>query len=65
MILREPGGKRAVVVAAGYETGPGNLTNVGGTPEETHFYMGTTHQSTMTLGIATDQGLPFGPRECQ
>lgn len=65
MILREPGGNRAVVVAAGYETGPGNLSNVGGTPEETHFYMGTTHQSTMTLGIATDQTLPFGPRECQ
>lgn len=65
MILREPGGKRAVVVAAGYETGPGDLTNVGGTPEETHFYMGTTHQSTMKLGIATDQSLPFGPRECQ
>lgn len=64
MILREPGGKRAVVVAAGYETGPGDLTNVGGTPEETHFYMGTKHQSTMTLGIATDQTLPLGPREC-
>ncbi len=65
MILRKPGSNRAVVVAAGYETGPGDLTNVGGTPEETHFYMGTTHQSTMTLGIATDQTIPFGPRECQ
>jgi hypothetical protein len=65
MIMREPGGNRAVVVAAGYETGPSDLTNVGGTPEETHFYMGTTHQSTMTLGIATDQTIPFGPRECQ
>lgn len=65
MILREPGGKRAVVVAAGYETGPGDLTNVGGTPEETHFYMGTSHQSTLTLGIASDQTLPYGPRECQ
>ena len=65
MILREPGGARAVVVAAGYETGPGDLSNVGGTPEETHFYMRTTHQSPMTLGIAADQTLPFGPRDCQ
>jgi len=65
MILKDPNGNRAVVVAAGYETGPGNLSYVGGTPEESHFYMGTTHLDTMTLGIATDQGLPLGPRLCQ
>jgi hypothetical protein len=65
MIVREPGGNRAVVVAAGYETGPGDLSRVGGTPEETHFYMGTTHLDDMTLGIATDQTLPLGPRVCQ
>lgn len=64
MILRQPGSSRAVVVAAGYETGPGDLTWVGGTPEETHFYMSTTHGSVLTLGIATDQSLPFGPRVC-
>jgi hypothetical protein len=64
MIFREPGGSRAVVVSAGYETGPGDLTWVGGTPEETHFYMGTTHGSILTLGIATDQSLPLGPRVC-
>jgi len=65
MILRDPaGGSRAVVVAAGYETGPGNLHYIGGTPEETHFYMGTTHLSEMKLGIAVDQTLPFGPRVC-
>lgn len=64
MILREPGGGRAVVVAAGYETGPGNLDHIGGTPEETHFYLGTGHLDPLELGIAVDQGLPFGPREC-
>jgi hypothetical protein len=65
MIARDPnGGKRAVVVAAGYETGPGDLSYVGGTPEETHFYMGTDHGSPMQLGIATDQSLPYGPRVC-
>jgi hypothetical protein len=65
MILRDPaGGPRAVVVAAGYETGPGNLEHIGGTPEETHFYMGTRHRSVLKLGIATDQTLPYGPRTC-
>jgi len=65
MILRLPNDpSRSVVVAAGYETGPGNLSNVAGTTEETHFYLGTTHQSEMTIGIATDQSLPFGPRLC-
>ncbi len=65
MILRLPDDKsRAVVVAAGYETGPGNLSNVAGTPEETHFYLGTEHQAEMTIGIASDQSLPLGPRRC-
>lgn len=66
MILRDPNDpSRAVVVAGGYETGPGNLANVGGTTEETHHYLGTGHLSELTLGIATDQTLPFGPRRCQ
>ena len=64
MILKDPNSQRAVVVAAGYETGPGNLNNIGGTTEETHFYLGTQHQSELTLGIAADQTLPFGPRNC-
>jgi hypothetical protein len=65
MILRDPNaGSRAVVVAAGYETGPGDLSHVAGTPEETHFYMGTTHLDPMTIGIAVDQTLPLGPRIC-
>jgi len=56
---------RAVVVAAGYETGPGDLSSIGGTPEETHYYLGTEHHSVMKLGIATDQTLPLGPRRCK
>jgi hypothetical protein len=65
MILRLPGDpSRAVVVAAGYETGPGNLAHIGGTPEETHFYLGTQSLAEMTLGIAEDQTLPLGPRRC-
>lgn len=66
MILRDPnGGSRAVVVAAGYETGPGNLSNIGGTTEETHFYLDTGHLSDLQLGIAVDQSLPLGPRVCE
>jgi hypothetical protein len=66
MILRDPNdGTRAVVVSAGYETGPGNLAHIAGTPEETHFYMGTTHLSPMKIGIASDQSLPLGPRVCE
>jgi hypothetical protein len=63
MILQDETG-RALVVAAGYETGPGNLDWVGGTTEEVHHYMGTGHGSELTLGFAVDQGLPFGPIDC-
>jgi hypothetical protein len=65
MLVRDPNSSRAVVVAAGYETGPGNLAHVGGTPEETHFYMGTGHLDVMQLSIAVDQTLPLGPRTCE
>ncbi len=65
MILRDPNGTRAVVVAAGYETGPGNLAHIGGTPEESHFYLGTHHLDTLQLGLASDPSLPLGPRTCQ
>jgi hypothetical protein len=65
MLFRKPGTDLAVVVAAGYETGPGNLSNIAGTVEETHFFLKTGHKSTLTLGIAEDQGLPLGPRICE
>jgi hypothetical protein len=65
MIIRDPtGGSRAVVVSAGFETGPGDLAAIGGATEESHFYLGTTHRSTVTLGFATDTTLPLGPRRC-
>ena len=64
MILRQPGSDRAVVVAAGYETGPGNLAHIGGTTEEAHFYLGTGHLDVLTLGLAADPSLPLGPRRC-
>jgi hypothetical protein len=63
MIVRKPGTSRAVVVSAGFETGPGDLSMIGGVPEETHFYLGG--DPTWTFGIAVDQSLPLGPRVCE
>ncbi|MBL9022128.1 MAG: hypothetical protein JNL21_07990 [Myxococcales bacterium] len=65
MILRSPNDPtRAVVVAAGYETGPSDLSRIGGTTEETHYYLGSQHDAELELGIAEDQSLPLGPRRC-
>ena len=64
MIIRDEHG-RAVVVAAGYETRPGDLCNIAGTTEEVHHYFGTGHESVLTLGFAVDQTLPLGPIDCQ
>jgi hypothetical protein len=63
MILMDGSG-RAAVVAAGYETGPGNLDHVGGTVEEVHHWFGTGHLDELTLGFAVDTTLPLGPVEC-
>ena len=65
MFVKAPNGNRAVVVSAGFETGPGDLSMIGGTPEESHFYLGTEHGSTLTLGVATDQSMSLGPRICE
>jgi hypothetical protein len=56
---------KAVVAAAGYENGPGDLARIGGACEEIHHYHGTGHLSVMTFGVAADQELPFGPIVCQ
>jgi hypothetical protein len=63
MILMNGEG-RAVVAAAGYETGPGDLSNVAGATEEIHRYLGTGHQSQLTVGFAVDPNLPLGPIDC-
>ncbi len=63
MIVRAANG-RAVVAAAGYETGPGDLDFIGGASEEIHRYLDTTHGSELTLGFAVDEDLPLGPIDC-
>ena len=64
MIVRNPANGRAVVAAAGYETGPGSNTAVGGVAEEVHHYLGTGHRDDLELGFAVDTSLPYGPIEC-
>lgn len=55
---------RAVVAAAGYENGPGDLTRIGGACEEIHDHLQTGHLDVLTFGVARDQNLPYGPITC-
>ncbi|MCA9526794.1 MAG: hypothetical protein KC549_10930, partial [Myxococcales bacterium] len=64
MIVTNPANGRAVVAAAGYETGPGSNTAIGGVSEEIHDYLGTEHRDALQLGFAVDQDLPLGPVDC-
>ena len=64
MIVTNPANGRAVVAAAGYETGPGSNTAIGGVSEEIHDYLGTEHRDALQLGFAVDQDLPLGPIDC-
>lgn len=65
MIISHPTTGRTVVASAGYETGPGANTRIGGAVEEIHHHLGTSHLDDMTFGFAVDQSLPLGPVRCQ
>ncbi len=56
---------KAIVAAAGYENGPGDLSRIGGACEEIHHHLQTGHLSVLTFGVAADQGLSFGPITCE
>ncbi|MCA9489679.1 MAG: hypothetical protein KC621_07135, partial [Myxococcales bacterium] len=64
MIVRNPSNGRAVVAAAGYETGPSANDAVAGVSEEVHDWLGTSHLSELEIGFAVDPSLPFGPIDC-
>lgn len=57
---------KAIVAAAGYETGPGDGSKIGGAVYEIHKKLGTSHDSTLTFGkLKSDaQSLEFGPIDC-
>lgn len=65
MVVMSPHNGRAVIAAAGYETGPGANTAIAGVSEEIHHHLGTSHRDDLWIGFAVDQGLPLGPIECQ
>ncbi len=65
MILRNPENGRAVVASAGYETGPGSNTAVGGASEEIHDWLGSRHRTVLSIGFAADDALPLGPIDCR
>lgn len=64
MIVRNPANGRAVVAAAGYETGPGDNGSLAGVAEEVHDWLGTGHLDELEVGFAVDRSLPFGPITC-
>ena len=63
-LVVNPATGKAIVAAAGYETGPGDLSRVGGAVEEIHHLMGTVHLGTLTFGELSDQSLPYGEIDC-
>ncbi|MEQ1571742.1 MAG: hypothetical protein ABMA64_39300 [Myxococcota bacterium] len=64
LLLRNPANGRAVVVAGGYETGPGSNTAIGGATEEAHDWLGTGHLDELELGFLVDAAAPLGPIGC-
>jgi hypothetical protein len=63
-IVFNPINGKAIVAAAGYENGPGNLTHIGGAAEEIHHYLNTKHLSLLTFGHALSQHLQYGIIDC-
>ncbi|MBI2373612.1 MAG: hypothetical protein HYV07_06400 [Deltaproteobacteria bacterium] len=64
MLAFNPNNGRAVVLAGGYETGPGANDAIGGFTEEAHHALGTAHRSSVVLGFVRDQTLTLGPIHC-
>lgn len=56
---------KAVVVIAGFETGPRYQKFVGGLTQEVHHWLGTTDESQIEIHYLKNQNVPFGPVICQ
>ncbi|MBQ9394850.1 MAG: hypothetical protein IJU23_04965 [Proteobacteria bacterium] len=66
-LVFNPANGKAVIAAAGYETGPGAKTQMGGAVPEIHNYFGTQHKSIMLFGELKNQNLTeddYGPIDC-
>ena len=56
---------RAVVVVAGYETGPGQEQYLGGVTREVHMWLGTSNNSKIKVSLLQSQYEPLGPVTCR
>lgn len=65
MLVRNPLNGRVVVAAAGYETGPGANTRIGGVVEEVHSYLASGHLDDLEIGFLSDPTVPLGPVRCR
>ncbi|MBO4351722.1 MAG: hypothetical protein J6A01_12385 [Proteobacteria bacterium] len=59
-----PANGKAVVAAAGYETGPAKATSMGGAVPEIHNYFGTQNGYPMLFGELKTQTYEYGPINC-
>ena len=59
-----PKNGKAVVAAAGYETGPGRQVSMGGAVPEIHNYFGTSDGHAMLFGELKNQDFAYGPIDC-
>ncbi len=57
-------GDHAVVVAAGWETGPEEKKWLAGMQSAAFFVLGADDESEITVGRLKNQGLPLGPISC-
>lgn len=64
VIIKNPSNGKVVVAAAGYETGPTGTKWLLGAQEEVLQAIGADTNSTVSVGFAEDQSLPFGPINC-
>ena len=55
---------KAVVAAAGYETGPGIIKRMGGAVPEIHNYFGTQNDYALVFGELKNQSYEYGPIDC-
>lgn len=55
---------KSVVVIAGFETGPGSESKLGGITREVHKWLGTNNNSTIKVSYLKDQTVAIGPINC-
>ncbi len=55
---------RQVVAVAGFETGPGSSSFLGGVSWEIHAWLETTNDSQLEISALSDQSVPAGPVIC-